>query len=179
MLPVLKMIWAMIWQNQQNGVAPSEDTDHPVWSESSLCDQWVAKDPRFLHADSKDSDQTGRMPRLIWVFAGRTLTLLVLSCHGSYTLMYTLYVRINKTKSSFLFSTELTHICLVDPSILISWTSPFPILGVSDVLFHFYSITKKKKKSCKKTMKTLIRRSVCTVCLCPQKRTLGLYGLNV
>ena len=27
----------------------------PVWSESSLCAQWVAKDPRFLHADSKDS----------------------------------------------------------------------------------------------------------------------------
>ena len=44
----------------------------PVWSESSLCAQWVAKDPRFLHADSEDSDQTGRMPRLIWVFAGRT-----------------------------------------------------------------------------------------------------------
>ena len=44
----------------------------PVWSESSLCAQWVAKDPRFLHADSEDSDQTERMPRLIWVFAGRT-----------------------------------------------------------------------------------------------------------
>ena len=26
----------------------------PVWSESSLCPQWVAKDPSFLHADSKD-----------------------------------------------------------------------------------------------------------------------------
>ena len=44
----------------------------PVWSESSLCAQWVAKDPSFLHADSEDSDQTGRMTRLIWVFAGRT-----------------------------------------------------------------------------------------------------------
>ena len=43
-----------------------------VWSESSLFTQWVAKDPSFLHADSKDSDQTGQMPRLIWVFAGRT-----------------------------------------------------------------------------------------------------------
>ena len=32
--------------------------------------QWVAKDPRFPHVDSKDSDRTGRMPRLIWVFAG-------------------------------------------------------------------------------------------------------------
>ena len=26
------------------------------WSESSLCTQWVAKDPSFLHADSEDSD---------------------------------------------------------------------------------------------------------------------------
>ena len=26
----------------------------------------------FLHADSEDSDQTGRMSRLIWVFAGHT-----------------------------------------------------------------------------------------------------------
>ena len=43
-----------------------------VWSESSLCAQWVAEDPSFLHADSKDSDQTGQMPRLIWVFAGCT-----------------------------------------------------------------------------------------------------------
>ena len=44
----------------------------PVWSKSSLCARWVAKDPRFLHADSEYSDQTGRMPRLIWVFAGHT-----------------------------------------------------------------------------------------------------------
>ena len=61
----------------------------PVWSESSLCAQRVAKDPRFLHADSEDSDRTGRMPRLIWVFAGHTLILLVLSCHGSYFLQLT------------------------------------------------------------------------------------------
>ena len=56
----------------------------PVWSESSLCAQWVAKDPSFLHVDSEDSDQTGRMPRLIWVFTGRTVILLVLSWGGSY-----------------------------------------------------------------------------------------------
>ena len=54
-----------------------------VWSESSLCTQWVAKDPKFLQADSEDSDQTGQMPRLIWVIAGHTLILLVLSCRGS------------------------------------------------------------------------------------------------
>ena len=49
----------------------------PIWSESSLCTQWVARDPHFLHADSEDSDQTGWMPRLFWVFAGRTVTLFV------------------------------------------------------------------------------------------------------
>ena len=26
----------------------------PVWSESSLCTQWVAKGPSFLHADRED-----------------------------------------------------------------------------------------------------------------------------
>ena len=62
----------------------------PVWSESSLCAQWVAMDPRFLHADSEDGDQTGRMPRLIWVFAEHTVTLLVLSCRGSFSLFYRL-----------------------------------------------------------------------------------------
>ena len=55
----------------------------PVSSASSLCAQWVAKDPSFLHVDSEDSDQPGQMPRLIWVFVGRTVTLLVLSCRGS------------------------------------------------------------------------------------------------
>ena len=54
---------------------------HPVWSVSSPCAQWVAKDP--LHADSEDSDQTGLMIRLIWVFAGRTIILLGLSWGGS------------------------------------------------------------------------------------------------
>ena len=65
----------------------------PVWSEPSLCAQLVAKDPRFLHADSEDSDQTGRMPWLIWVFAGRTVILLVLSCRGSY--VSNLYLQIH------------------------------------------------------------------------------------
>ena len=49
-------------RKKQNECAPSEDSDQPgirlVWSESSLCAQWVAKDPSFLHADSEDSDQT-------------------------------------------------------------------------------------------------------------------------
>ena len=51
-------MWATTWQNQQNECARSED-----------------------------SDQTGRMPRLIWVFARRTVTLLVLSCRASCYIM--------------------------------------------------------------------------------------------
>ena len=37
----------------------------------------------FLHADSENSDQTGRMPRLIWVSLGAHANFLVLSCRGS------------------------------------------------------------------------------------------------
>ena len=52
----------------------------PVWSESSLS-AWRNLWSLATHwAHSEDSDQTGRMPRLIWVFAGRTLVLLV--CHA-------------------------------------------------------------------------------------------------
>ena len=43
----------------------------PAKTQISLGAQWVAEDPMFLHADSEDSDQTGRMHRLICVFAGR------------------------------------------------------------------------------------------------------------
>ena len=38
----------------------------------AVCFKWEAKDPSILHADSEDSDQTERIPWLIWVFAGRT-----------------------------------------------------------------------------------------------------------
>ena len=54
---------------------------HPDWSESLLCAQSVAKDPRILHVDSKDSG-----PSQIWVFARRKFILLILSWGGSNTL---------------------------------------------------------------------------------------------
>ena len=55
--------------------------------QSSLC-AWRKLGPLATHwAHSEDSDQTGRMrrrmPRLIWVFAGCTATLLVLSCRDA------------------------------------------------------------------------------------------------
>ena len=56
----------------------------PVWSESSLS-AWIKRGPLATYwAHSEYSDQTGRMPRLIWVCAGRTAILLVLSCRGSF-----------------------------------------------------------------------------------------------
>ena len=71
----------------------------PVWSESSLCVHWVAKDARFLHADSEDSDQTGRMPRLAqadlslrWVhshFVGFVMSRLSYTVDG--VILYLLY----------------------------------------------------------------------------------------
>ena len=45
------------------GVSPVNYPDPDP--DPSLCVQWVAKVPTFLHADSEDSDQTGRMPRMI------------------------------------------------------------------------------------------------------------------
>ena len=54
-----------------------------VWSESSLS-AWRNLWSLATHwAHSEDSDQTRRMPRPIWVFAGRTLLVLVFSCPGS------------------------------------------------------------------------------------------------
>ena len=84
-----------------------------VWSESSLCAQWVAKGPKFLQADSEDSDQTGRMARLIWVFAGRTLILLVLSCRGSFCNRFLWLTKsLKRTCSSFLrFTKTLKRDC--------------------------------------------------------------------
>ena len=45
---------------------------HPVWSESSLSAWRIIGSLATHWAGSEDSDQTGRMSRLIWVFAGRT-----------------------------------------------------------------------------------------------------------
>ena len=46
-----------------------------VWSASSLS-AWRKLAPLATHwAHREDSDQTGRMPRLIWVFAGRRVVL--------------------------------------------------------------------------------------------------------
>ena len=80
--PVCNKIWAATWQNQQIDCAASEDSDQSGHPPSlirvfavRIRNSWVLSYP--LRA---------RMPRLIWVFAVRTLILLVLPCRGTYTI---------------------------------------------------------------------------------------------
>ena len=94
----------------------------PVWSESSLCAQRVAKDPSFLHADSEDSDQTGRMPRLIWVFAGRTTTLLVLSCHGTF--------------NNFMYTVTIKRVCIIYSDFIAPNSTFLPHTSLSSKVQH-------------------------------------------
>ena len=78
--------------------------------EKSLC-------PQLPIERTAKTDQTGRMPRLIWVFAGRTLILLVLSCRGSLSVCMTamvlnhrlLFPRNFKDRLNFLFLKNETH----------------------------------------------------------------------
>ena len=69
-------------------------------------------------AHSEDSDQTGRMPRLGgcpgWVFAGRTLILLLLSCCGSYYSFYnpTQIIIENTSTGKIFLSTRLLSLSL-------------------------------------------------------------------
>ena len=61
--------------------APSEDSDQPGHPLST----WRNNGFSATHwAHSENSDQTGWMPRLIWLFAGRIVILLILSLTGSF-----------------------------------------------------------------------------------------------
>ena len=78
----------------------------------------------------------------------------------------------------------LTHLCRMYFPIPIIWTSPFLILGLLGVIFHFNSSL--ERNFCKQTVENLIRHCIlrrlvwfCTACRCPAKRMLGLYGLRV
>ena len=61
---------------------------HPVWSDS-LLSPWRKLGSFTTHwVHSKDSNQTGRMPRLICLL-GAHIILLVLSCAGSFVMLVT------------------------------------------------------------------------------------------
>ena len=72
----------------------------------------------------------------------------------------------------------LTHLSRMDFPTLIRRARPFSILRVlSGILFSNFNRT-----YCKPTVTILIRRRlvwICTVCICPIKRILGLYGLII
>ena len=69
-------IWAAEPQNQQNGMC-AQQRFKSAWasaqSDHSSLSAWRKLGSLPTHwAHSEDSDQTGWMPRLIWVFAGRS-----------------------------------------------------------------------------------------------------------
>ena len=60
----------------------------PVWSESTLS-AWRKPGSLATHwTQSEDSDQVGRIPKRIWVLAGRKVILLILSRGSSYFVDY-------------------------------------------------------------------------------------------
>ena len=79
-------MWAASWQNQQSGIC-AQRTQISLPSLIRVFAVRMKKAWFFSYplSASEDSDQTGRMPRLIWVFTGRTVALLVLSCHALFS----------------------------------------------------------------------------------------------
>ena len=102
---------------------PSKDSDQPGHQPSLISLHCVLS--RLSRTQCFFMQTTKGMPRLSETSLGAQVILLVLSCGGSY----------GATDAHF-----NPHL-LVDLSILTNWTSPFPILGVSGVLFHFYSFS--------------------------------------
>ena len=67
--------------------APSKDSDQPGLSHSLIslrCPHGETLGPKLPIECIAKTDQTGQVPRLIWVFAGCIAILLFLSCRGSY-----------------------------------------------------------------------------------------------
>ena len=89
-------------------------TIRPVWSESSLSAWRKLGSLATYWAHSEDSDQTGRMPRLIWVFAGRTFILLVLPWGGSFG-------RCLLAEFHSLFTTRVFESSLIGKATFIHW----------------------------------------------------------
>ena len=101
--------WAAERQNQRYDLCAKQRL-RSAWAsaqsdQSLLCAQWVAKDLMFLHGDREDSDQTGWKPRLIWIFAGRTVIWLVLSCGGSYVATMLLLPSLMSFQTSYWYTT--------------------------------------------------------------------------
>ena len=107
----------------------------PQSDQSSLCAQWVAKDIIFLHADSEDSDQTGRMPRLTWVFAGRTCHFVGFVTRRLISLWLILFV------SLFNLSKKI-HVCLFQSILVFSVPTAYDTATSWENLFMQYANSK-------------------------------------
>ena len=72
----VSIIWASVWQNQQNYLC-AQRRRRSAWastqSDQSLCCTHEETLVPYLSTECKaKTDQTGQIPGLIWVFAGRT-----------------------------------------------------------------------------------------------------------
>ena len=92
---MIKLKWAATWQNQESDCAPSKDSDQPgqppVWSESSLCAQWVAKVQCFFMWTVKTLIRLDECPRWSESSLGVQVIFLVLPCGGSNTIVLKFY----------------------------------------------------------------------------------------
>ena len=84
----------------------------------------------------------------------------------------------NQTKRMINVINSLNLISRMKLPTFIKWTSPFSSSGLLGVVFRSYSNF--NRTSCKQRLESLIRHCslyclilVCTICLCPTKRTLG------
>ena len=116
---------------------------HSVWPESSLS-AWRKLGSLAIHwAHSEDSDQTGWMPRLIWVFAGRTYHLVgfvmrrLIYLYLQYFLLYLMPPFV------FVFLSHLVSRQDVEFDCISSWSLPFHLLHliiIYQLIVHFVII---------------------------------------
>ena len=155
--------------------AQSDQSSLSAWRKlGSLATHW---------AHSEDSDQTGRMPRLIWVFAGCTLILLVLSYRGSFK-VFKKTIDPDQKPQSAVFDLDLIYY------MYLSHVTRKPVFGVCDQvrLKQACSVTETSSRleildiesrgiilSKQQTTKVLIRLRDCAGWSAP---LLFAYGIN-
>ena len=128
----------------------------PVWSESSLCAIWVAKDQAFFMRSVKTA-QTGRMPRLIWVFAGRSHFVGFVMRRLIFFIIWVLFVFFLFFFFSLLFSPLIYYRKLLNYDEVSTFMS-LPQLCYSRQPDHETSPLYRKKKRKKKTVQKLRTR---------------------
>ena len=91
-------------------------------------------------AHSEDSNQTGRMPRLIRVFTGCTLILLVLSCRGSFIFECRhLFVNVRLCFESYSFTVETHMHLLKHGSLQLKWYFRYFVKTRHDCILRFWN----------------------------------------